>query len=459
MKGIICGLLMLPLQLSAQNSNYAFSLQQAIEYALKHNEQIKVAGLEKKIAEKRALEFLAVGLPQITANLDLGHNYKKPTVPFDFAYGIELVLYENGLISAPTPPSGPGTTFVADYSGSANIEFEQMIFNGSYFVGLKAVKTFIQLSTNDYIKTKIDIADAVSRAYYGVLINQKINMLVEKNYNRIETLLNETKILYQNGFAEKIDVSRVKVEFNNLKVEKDYMDKSVELSEAMLKFKMGIPIYGTIELTDDISSIQYESIPLDVLKNFTYANRIEVSKIAIEKKLNELDLKNIRVQRIPKLDLYANYGAGSNPQSLGDLLSFNSPNWFGVGTIGIKINTPIFDGFLKKRQIQQRVLKAQQINLSYSILKNSIDLELKKATINYNKNRDNLIAQKKNMELAQDVYQVMQIKYKEGVGSNAEVLNADVALKQAQTNYYNTLYQLLISKIDMQKALGILLKK
>ncbi len=451
---------MLPLQLFAQESNSDFSLEQAIEYALKHNEQIKSASLEKEMADMKVLEILADGLPQINASADLGHNYKVPQVEFlDFISPVTYgVLINEGLITGPAPqPKLIETTFATPYTGTAGVSLNQMIFNGSYFVGLEAAKTFTQLSAKNYIKTKIDIADAVSKAYYGVLISREVRKLVEKNYTRIEALLKDTKALNKSGFAEKIDVSRVQVQFNNLTVEKNHVDKSVELSEALLKFQMGIPSNGIIQLTDDIASIKYEHIQADIFKSFTYSNRIEVSQVATQKELNELDIKNMRVQRIPKIDLYATYGAGSNSQTLSDLVSFNSTNWFGVGAIGIRLSTPIFDGFRRKRQIQQRRLKAKQIDISYTMLKNSIDLELKKASINYNKSRDNLKAQKDNMNLAQEIYQVTQIKYKEGVGSNAEVLDADAALKQAQTNYYNALYQALISKVDMQKALGTLL--
>lgn len=456
-KLLFCASLLIPIQLSAQDSNYAFSLKEAIAYALENNQQIKSADLEKKIADQLVLEILADGLPQVNANADLGHNFKKPTVPFDFESGIKGVLVNEGLIAPFVPGEAAGTSFVTDYSGSAGISLNQMIFDGSFFVGLEAARTFTQLSYKNHIKTKIDIADAVSKAYYGVLINQEIKTLVEKNYNRIETLLKDTKALYQSGFAEKIDVSRVQVQFNNLNVEKTHIDKNVELSKALLKFQMGIAVGGEIELTDNISNLEYENIQPDVMKNFTYSNRIEISQMITQKDLNDLDIKNMRVKRIPKINLYASYGAASNSETFSDLTTFSSPNWFGVGVIGIKLNTPIFDGFRKKRQIQQKRIKAEQINLSFSQLKNSIDLELKQSAINYNKNKDNLRAQKENLSLAQEIYGVTKIKYNEGVGSNSEVLDADAALKQSQTNYYNALYEALIAKIDMQKALGTLL--
>lgn len=447
-KILLCALLLAPIHLDAQDSNYAFSLEQAIEYALDHNETILSASLEKEIANRKVGEVIADGLPQVTANIDLGYNYQIP----------QVFLPANTFDPNGDPNESVAQKFGTDYSGNLGVRVEQMIFNGSYFIGLKAAKTFTELSKKEHIKSKIDVAEAVSKAYYGVLISKELKGLVTKNYNRIESLLSDTKALYQSGFAEKIDVSRVQVQFNNLKVEKDYTDRNVDLSMALLKFQMGIPSANEIVLTDVISSITYAGIQPNAFNEFTYAKRIEFSQLETQRDLNSLDVRNIESMYVPKLNLYGTWGMNSGTQDFGELINIGGEKWRGVGVVGVKMSVSIFDGLRKSRIIQQKKLQGEQINLSFSQLKNSIDLELKQSTINYNRNRDNLKAQQENMSLAQEIYGVTKIKYNEGVGSNSEVLDADAALKQAQTNYYNALYEALIAKIDMQKALGTLLK-
>lgn len=447
-KGLICALLIFPFKMLAQDSSNSFSLEKAIEYALAHNQQIQTASLEKEIANRKVGEVLADGLPQVNADLDLGYNYQIP----------QVFLPANTFDPNGDPNETIAQEFGTDYNGSLGIRLEQMIFNGSYFIGLQAARTFTELSRKDHIKSKIDVAEAVSKAYYSVLISREVRSLVTKNYNRIESLLKDTESLYDGGFAEKIDVSRIKVRFNNIKVEKDHADKSVELGIALLKFQMGLPNSTSITLTDNISSVNYEGVKSDAFNNFSYANRIEYSQLETQRELNQLDIKNTNVQYVPKIDLYGSWGMNSGTQDFSELIKIGGAKWVSVGVIGIKMSVPIFDGLRKSRQIQQKKLKADQIDFSFSQLKNSIDVELKQATINYNKNRDNMLAQQENMNLAQEIYNVSQIKYKEGVGSNSEVLDADADLKQSQTNYYNALYEALIAKIDMQKALGTLLK-
>ena len=444
---LLCAVFFLPNQGNAQETNFTFSLDQAIEYALDHNESIQSAALEKEIANRKVGEVLADGLPQVTANIDLGYNYQIP----------QIFLPANTFDPNGDPNESVAQKFGTDYSGNLGVRVEQMIFNGSYFIGLKAAKTFTELSNKEHIKSKIDVAEAVSKAYYGVLISIELKSLVGKNFNRIESLLSDTRALYESGFAEKIDVSRVQVQFNNLKVEKDYTDRNVELSMALLKFQMGIATVNEIILTDVISSLNYGSIQPNVFNEFTYDKRIEYSQLETQKDLNVLDVRNIESMYVPKIDLYGTWGMNSGTQDFGELISIGGEKWKGVGVVGLKLSMSIFDGFKKSRIIQQKKLQGEQINLSFSQLKNSIDLELKKNSINYNKNKDKLQAQKENMSLAQEIYGVTKIKYNEGVGSNAEVLDADAALKQAQTNYYNALYEALIAKIDMQKALGTLI--
>ena len=420
-----------------------FTLDEAITYALENNQRVKNARLEEEIADRQVGEILADGLPQVNANASLMHNYK-----------IQQTLIESDGSFPPGVPAGETVPleFGIPYTSGFDVGLSQMVFDGSFFIGLEAARTFTQLSKKDHIKTKIDIAEAVSKAYFGVLVNRERLSLVERNYSRLDSLLRDTQTMFDNGVAEKIDVNRVKVQFNNVKVEKDNYQQVVDLSESILKFQMGLKPSTSIDLADDIQSIDYFDFELS--KDFSYEKRIEYSQMNIQKELNELDIKNVRVKYYPKIDLIANYGRNTGNTSFGDVFS---DQWFGVGAIGLRASMPIFDGLRKRRQVQQRQLKGQQIDYSLNLLENNIDVEIEQALITYNRQIEMMEAQRENMELSQEVYEVTKIKYGEGVGSNIEVIDADATYKQSQINYYNALYDALISKIDLQKAYGILL--
>lgn len=434
-------------------SEHQFSLGQCIDYALEHNKDLLNAALDKQIAQKQVNETIADGLPQINGSLDLGYNYKVPTTQ------LPAVLIPEEFRDASTPADGfVPVDFSTKYNGTALINLEQMVFNGSYFVGLQAAKTYTELSRKDHIKTKIDVVEAVSKAYYMVLVNKERMNLVRTNYKRLDTLLRDTRIMNENGFAERIEVNRIKVQFNNIKVERDNIEKTLALSRAMLKFQMGMPQNEGISLTDDISAIDFQFVE-SVVKDssFRYEQRIEYSQLQTNKDLAELEIKNTKVQYLPRVDIYAALGASAGTQERDELLSFGKDPWFGQGVVGVKLNLPIFDGFRKSNIIQQKKLQTEQIENNFENLRNSIDLEITQSSINYDKAVDNMAAQQENMELAEEVYNVSKIKYEEGVGSSIEVTDADADFKEAQTNYYNALYDALIAKVELEKAYGKLL--
>lgn len=428
--------------LAQESTTARFSLDEAITYALANNQNVKNARLEEEIANRKVEEILADGLPQVNANVDIGYNYEIPTV----------FLPGNAFDPSGDANETVGAKFGTNYSGNMGISANQMLFDGTFFIGLKAARTFTQLSQKDHIKTKIDIVEAVSKAYFGVLVNRERYALIERNYSRLDSLLQDTKIMNENGFAEKIDVNRVQVQFNNMKVEKDNFQQLLNVSESLLKFQMGMSPASNIELTSSISDIG--EFDFELAKSFTYEQRIEFSQMNIRKELNELDIRNVQSGYIPKLDAYASYGRNIGTQEFGEVFS---GQWAGVGVIGVKATVNLFDGMRKRRQVQQRRLMAEQIQNSFDMLKYNIDLEIQQALTNYNKEIEMLRAQRENMQLAQEVYDVTKIKYSEGVGSNQEVIDADATYKESQINYYNALYDALISKIDLQKAYGVLL--
>jgi outer membrane protein TolC len=192
--------------------------------------------------------------------------------------------------------------------------------------------------------------------------------------------------------------------------------------------------------------------------DFDYADRIEFSLLQTNLDLVNLDIKNTQVRYLPKIDLYGRYGASTGAASLSDLVGFGD-NWFGLGVVGVRLNVPIFDGLRKSRQIQQKKLQAQQIEYSQDQLQKNIDVQIQQANTTLKKSVDNMLAQKENMDLAENVYQVAKIKYEEGVGSNIEVINADASFKEAQTNYHSSLYNALVAKVDLDKAYGKLSDK
>lgn len=425
----------------------SLTLEECIEYALGNNENIKNAKYEREIAKAQVGETRSAALPQISGIGELSHN---PIIQRAFLPGIffDEDAGEEDFFAA---------RFGTDFSGNASISATQMIFDGSVFVGLRAAKTYQELSRKDQIKTEIDVVEAVTKAYYMVMVTMERQKLVGDNFARLDTLLKETNIMFENGFAEKIDVDRIRVQYNNVKIERQNVVRDLEVSYYLLKFQMGMNIYEPIALANDITDINlnFDLAPVD---DFDYPDRIEYSQMMTNRELAGYDLKNNQIQYFPKLSVFANGGAVMGANEFNQAFNF-SDSWFPFATYGARIEIPIFDGLLKSHRIQANRVQIAQTENQMNMLKNSINLEVEQSSTRLKNNIELLNAQQENRDLAGEVFEVSKIKYQEGVGSNIEVIDAEIAFKEAETNYYNALYEVLVAKVEREKALGILLKK
>ena len=426
----------------AQDESGGYTLDDCIAYALDNNQDIESAELETYISKAVVGETASEGLPQINGNININNNFKVPTsfIPSE--------------IVDPDAPPGTfvGVQFAPQYDGLANVSLSQLIFDGSYFTALKASKVFQELSKKDYIATRINVIEAVTKAYYNVLVSEEGYNLVSQNYGRLDSLLRDTKGLYESGFAEKIDVNRVQVQFNNIKVQLKNSYELYVLSYATLKFQMGMPINDPLILKEKIADLKIGDLDTNT-EAFDFTDRIEYSILQTNQRLAELDRQNNKRQYLPSLEAYASYGANTGAPTTGDLFDIND-NWFGNGQFGFRMSIPVFDGFFKHYKVQQTTLKLRQIDQQFEQLENSINLEVSTSKVNYQNSVLNLDAQRENMVLAEEVYNVAKIKYEQGVGSSLEVVDSDTAYKEAQNNYYNALFDALIAKVDFEKATG-----
>jgi outer membrane protein TolC len=219
---------------------------------------------------------------------------------------------------------------------------------------------------------------------------------------------------------------------------------------------MGMPVKDSIELSENLNQVNPESIlPAD--PTIDYSKRIEYSTLQTQKQLAALSLKNIKAGYLPSLVGLATLGVNSAASKFGNLSNFSEKNRYApYGYIGLSLSVPVFDGFQKKYQAQQARFNINKLNNGFKQLENAIDLELNQANINLANANTSLEIQKRNLKLAEEVVRVSKVKYRQGVGSNLEVTNSESSLKESQSNYYSALYDFIISKIDLDKAQGIL---
>ncbi len=420
-----------------------YSLKQAVDYAIAHQVQVKNSQIDLQNASAKINEIKAMGLPQVNGSVALTNNLILQRV-FIPAKIFNPAAAEGELIAA---------KFGVDNSGFANVGLSQLVFDGTYLLGLKASTVYKDLAVKSVTQSKQQVAENVTKAYYGILVNEKRQGLLALNLARLDTLLKETRELNKQGFVEKIDVQRLDVQANNLRTELENIERLQALSYSLLKFQMGYPMEEPIRLSESLEKVELATFNTNAAGDFNYANRIEYSILQTQENLAELDLKSIKAGYMPRLVLNANYGYNAGANAFSDLMS---KQWFDNAAITVALQIPIFDGFSKKYKAIQSANNLQKVRQSYSLLKSSIDLQRSQASITMKNALESMKEQKANLDLANEISRVTRVKYQQGVGSNLEVLNAETSIKESQANYFTALYNALIAKVELEKANGTL---
>jgi len=413
-----------------------FSLQEAVDYAQRNQSSIQNAKIDEEIASNTVKQTIGIGLPQLNGNLNFNDFLTIPTnlLPGEF-FG--------------QPGTQVPVRFGVKYQSSFGLELNQLLFDGTYLVGLQASKTYKELSSKSLRRSRIETAVSVSKAYYSVLVSNEQLSLLDANLVRLKKSLNDTKALYANGFVEKIDVDRLTVLNNNLETERENVIRLLDLNVNLLKFQMGMSIQSKLTLKDTIAGLQVVQT-FAVSDTSSYKNRIEYSLLETQKKLNELDLKRYKSQFLPSMSAFGSTSQSLQSNNFGTLFDRSFP----ATVIGFRLAVPIISGGIKLYQVRNAKLEILKTQNNLINLKNGISLEVEQAQTTYLNGLKSLENQNRNMELAQEVLRVTKIKYEQGVGSSIEVTSAETSLKEAQNNYINALYELLINRVNMDKALG-----
>ena len=461
----IFSLIIIPAWVNAQSAtSNAFTLDQCITYALENTIDVKNARVDEEIALAKVRETRGIGFPQVDASVGVTHNQKLPrffgpnttdSTAFSFFQNIEGA--NDGDIVAGR------NFFQLPSSGNAALRIDQILFNSSYLVGLKAAGTYKELASKTTEQTEIQIIESVMKAYYSVLVNNERISLFDNNIARVDSLLRTTRALNQNGFAEEIDVDRIQVTLNNLKSERLKFVNLQNLSLVLLKYRMNYPMEQQLFVSGDLTQLRVNERLFDEYQEgWDYKNRIEYKLLDTERRLMELDVKNKLSYSLPNLAGFANLGYITQSPDIGGLFKTNTKindngfvgpdKWYSYSTFGVTLNIPIFSGLQRTYQVQQSKLALLKVENSFTSLKQSIDLSIQQNTVTYQNSIETLRSQDENMKLAEKVARVTKIKYEQGVGSNIEVIDAESSLRESQVNYYNALFDAIISKIDLDKA-------
>jgi outer membrane protein len=422
-----------------QTETLQLSLEQAQELALKNNQSLKNAQLDIDYANYQVNEIRSMGLPQISASGSFVHNYEVATqvIPGDFV-------------------GQPGETipvqFGVPYSLTGTATLNQLLFDGTFFLGLKAASEFVNVNKLLASKSEIDVKEGVLKAYYMALISNDNIVQLEKSLANINKLKEETAEMYKEGYAEKLDVDRLILSASNVEISINNIKNQAALAKKLLLNSIGVDVNQEVVLSSSLPQFSEETFAEDYGLSAGAPNRIEFKILEQQQELNYLDLKRYKVGYMPSIYGMINYG--TNSFGTQDHFDDLGKDWYGNGMYALSLNLPIFDGLQKKAKMDQVRVKIEKTKNSLTQLENGINLEVIQARTIYTSAYNALKLQTKSKELANSIYNTTSIKFKEGVGSSFEMINAESELTQANTNYLNALYELSVAKINLDKALG-----
>jgi outer membrane protein TolC len=455
----LSGIIAVSLNLSAFSQNvHQISAKQAVEYAEKNNVQVKNALLNVDIQRQTNRELTGMAYPQIYGNLGTTYNpnISVQSFPNFIAAGTYGVLEQEGVkdgsgnsIVSPSDFGLIQAQFGTSFNAIGAVDLNQILFDGQVFVGLKARKTAIDFQQKNVEVTQEEIKANIYKIYYQLVASKTQIDLLDANIDRLQKLLADTREIYKNGFAEKLDVDKVSVQIANLQTERVKAINSIANGYYGLKLLIGMPTRDSLVLTDSISDERIKEGALES-SAYQYSDRKEFQYAELGKRLGEFNIRRYKLSKLPTARLTAGYSRIAQRKNF----DFYKGQYFPASYISLNINVPIFTGFSANARISKAELELQQNLNNIENLKLSIDNEVEQARINFRSAIATMDFQKQNMDLAVEVYEQTKKKYEMGLGSNTEINAAQADLKAAQTNYIGSLYDAIIARVDFLKATG-----
>lgn len=427
-------------QNTAEDKVPKYNLKEAQTYALDHNQSLKNKKLEKRKAEEEVTQTLSQGLPQVSGEIRGRHNFDVRTNVITFGLpGQE--------------PQKSEVRFGTNYRSQASINFSQLIFDGSFFLGLKASKVYVNLSKKEFEQSQRDTRAKVAKAYYSCLVTARNYQILKKNVQQVEQTLFETRQRYKNGVVEQLDVDRQQLTLQTLENQLSKVKREKKVARKLLKFQMGYPVKDSIRLSGKLETeLPDFKNKRAVPDNFKPQKRLSYQQLNVREKLATLNKKRYKAEYLPTINAFATH------LQLAQRDDFNffdgGEPWFPSTYAGISINFPIFNGFRRSAKLQKAKIELEQVQNRQEKLKAQIWVEVNRAKRTYNNALQRAQKQQQNLELARKIFQQSKTKYEEGVGSSLELTTAQNKLFEAQTKYIQAVQDYLVAEIDLEKALG-----
>ena len=442
MKQLLIALsLLLSFSAIAQDNPSSFTLQQAIDYALENNRTAKNAARDIKAAEKQKWETIATGLPQIDASLDYQNFLKQQIalIPAEFFGG--------------NPGEFAEIIFGTKQTLNATATLNQMIFDGSYLVGLQSARVFLEISKNAKEKTDLEVRKAVINAYGNVLLAEESVNILERNKDILQKNLNETIKIYENGLEEEESVEQLQITLSGVESNLKNVSRLKSLAYQMLNITLGLDLNTSVTLIDDLETLTAQNISLDLLSSEEVIENTIDYRIAFNDKTSkELLLKLEKSKALPTLNAFVNGSYTGNSEKF--TFTNNSQKWFGASLLGVSMNIPVFSSFGRSAATQRARINLDKAEDDLTEVEQQIKLQIASAKSDYQFAIEDYENKKRNLNLAERIEQKNQTKFFEGIASSFELRQAQTQLYSAQQEFLQAMLDVINKKAELETVLN-----
>ena len=425
----------------AQTLPDSLTLEEAIEFGLANNRSIINADREITKAKKERWAVIATGLPQVKSEINYQNFLEMPVslVPAQF-FGGKAGEFEE-------------LTFGTEQMMVGNIKMEQLIFDGSYLVGLEASKVYLSISENLFEKTNLEVKKLITTTYANVLIAQYNITFLEKNKKNLEDNLEEIHQLFKNGFEEEESVEQIQLSLAQANSRLKYAQNMLKITMEMIKFVIGYPTEKPLELASELEDIFSEDIYFQSVPEITdIQNNIDIRIADNNVKSEILQYKYERSKGLPKLSAFINrtYTGNSNEFTFAD----SDQKWYGSSLFGLNLKIPLFSALGRSANSQKAKISLDQAKTELTDTQERVRIEVNAAHNDYQLAIDNYFTEKENLRLAERIEKKNQTKFFEGMVESFELRMAQMQLYTAQNNFVAAILEVISKKTELETLLN-----
>ena len=405
------------------------TLKQSVLFALRNQPAVRQASIDEQINERDIRIGLSGWLPQLNSSASYNHYFK----------------------GSPVASTTPGVISSIDEYSNLGLQASQAIYNNEVLLASKTANYSRLYYKQNEASSQINVVSDVSKAFFDALLSEKQLNIINENITRLQRSLKDAYNRYQAGVVDKIDYKQATISLNNEIATRKQTAETIKAKLAYLKQIMGVDPKRDITLSYDSTTYEKEAY-IDTNQTLNVNNRIEYQLLQTQKNLRNINLSYYKWGFLPSLSAIGNYNLVYLNTRVSDLYSNAFPSFYA----GLSLSLPIFQGTKRLQNVSKARLQIERADLDIVNSQNTINTQYIQALASYKSNYTNWQTLKQNVELAKDVYNVVSLQYREGVKTYLDVIVAQSDLRTSELNYYNSLFQVLSSRIDLQRALGTL---